>query len=114
LDWKVFGEAIRAFYGLKDKGNAAAKGKEQPVQKDAPQSSESPLLAKVRERLEEAGITEDEFLTVLRFAKLPEVGETGDLLSVPEKVLNLALTNWSMVQEIVSEIREQKLSGEVR
>src|SRR6516164_2281003 len=58
LDWKVFGDAIRTFYGLKDKGNGAAKGKEQPARKDAPQSSESPLLAKVRERLEQSKISE--------------------------------------------------------
>src|SRR5215472_18230020 len=47
LDWKTFGDAIRAFYGLSGKGNGTAKGKEQPAQKDAPNAAERPLLAKV-------------------------------------------------------------------
>src|SRR6516164_6238738 len=76
LDWKMFGDAIRAFYGLKDKGNSAAKGGEQPAKREPknespksaptgqqpePQSvSEGPLLAKVRVRLEESKISEPE------------------------------------------------------
>src|SRR6516165_631090 len=35
LSWKVFGDAIRAFYGLPAKGNGAAKGEVAPAEKDA-------------------------------------------------------------------------------
>src|SRR5262245_32601125 len=42
LDWKVFGDAIRAFYGFPVKGNSSAKVKEPPAQKDAPESLERP------------------------------------------------------------------------
>jgi hypothetical protein len=45
LDWKTFGDAIRAFYGLKDRGNGAPKGETAPAEKDAQNGSESPLLA---------------------------------------------------------------------
>jgi hypothetical protein len=45
LDWKTFGDAIRAFYGLKDRGNGAPKGETAPGKKDAQNGSESPLLA---------------------------------------------------------------------
>jgi hypothetical protein len=72
LDWKTFGHAIRAFSGLSGKGNGAAKGKEHPAQKDAPESPESPLLAKVRLRLKESKISEVEFLAILRAAQIPE------------------------------------------
>jgi len=45
LDWKTFGDAIKAFYGLKDKGNGTSKGETAPGKKDAQNGSESPLLA---------------------------------------------------------------------
>src|SRR5215510_6910883 len=45
LNWKVFGDAIRAFYGLKDKGNGAAKGEVASAEKDAVDNQERPLLA---------------------------------------------------------------------
>ena len=45
LDWKTFGDAIRAFYGLKDKGNGAAKGEVAPAEKGAQDNQEQPLLA---------------------------------------------------------------------
>src|SRR6516162_6106456 len=54
LDWKSFGDAIRVFYGLKDKGNGAANGEVALAEKGVQNSSENPLLAKVRTRLEES------------------------------------------------------------
>src|SRR5262245_35398833 len=71
LDWKTFGEAIRAFYGLSGKGgkgNGAVKEKSQPTEKPAQNDQERPLLAQVRSRLEESKIGEDEFLGLLRAA----------------------------------------------
>src|SRR5262249_52072228 len=72
LDWKTFGDAIRAFYGLKAKESGTSKGETTPAKKDAPESSESPLLAKVRARLEESKISEEEFLGILRCAQIAE------------------------------------------
>src|SRR5262245_61867330 len=45
LDWKTFGDAIRAFYGLKAKENGTSKSETAPGKKDAQNGSESPLLA---------------------------------------------------------------------
>src|SRR5262245_10154802 len=61
--------AIRAFYGLKDKGKEEAKGKTQPTAKDVQKDSKRPLLTKVRKRLEEDGISELEFLSQGRFRR---------------------------------------------
>jgi hypothetical protein len=72
LDWKTFGDAIRAFYGLKDKPNVAAKGKSQPTREPVQNGSGSPLLAQVRERLEQSKISEPEFLDILKAAQIPE------------------------------------------
>jgi hypothetical protein len=56
------GRAIRAFYGLNNKGNST------------PGSGRlrSSLLAKVRTRLEENKISEPEFLDILRCAQISE------------------------------------------
>jgi hypothetical protein len=45
LDWKTFGDAIRAFYGLKDKGNNAGKGKVAPTPENAQDGQERALSA---------------------------------------------------------------------
>jgi hypothetical protein len=45
LDWKVFGDAIRAFYGLSGKGNGSAKGKVVPEEKPAQDDQERPPVA---------------------------------------------------------------------
>src|SRR5215510_1164291 len=66
LDWKTFGDAIRAFYGPSGKGNGAAKGEVAPLAKPAQNDQERPLLAKVRTRLEESKISEAEFLDILK------------------------------------------------
>jgi hypothetical protein len=109
LDWKTFGDAIRTFYGLNDKGNGAAKGKEQRLQKDAPQSPERPLLAKVREQLKQSKISEPEFLDVLKAAQIPEAqSEATSLESIPDKPLSLSLESWDTVVALAEELREQK------
>jgi hypothetical protein len=79
LDWKTFGDAIRAFYGLNAKGNGAAKDKKHPAQKEVPQSPERPLLAKVREQLMQSKISEPEFLDILKAAQIPRGTNGGHL-----------------------------------
>jgi hypothetical protein len=111
LDWKTFGDAIRAFYGLKDKGNGVAKGEEQPARKDAPESLQSPLLAKVRERLEQSRISESEFLNILRAAQIEEAQSATSLESIPDKPLSLSLQSWDTVIALAEEIRAQKVEA---
>jgi len=124
LDWKTFGDAIRAFYGLKDKGNSAAKGEEQPTKREpkneSPKSgsieqqpepqndSESPLLAKVRTRLEESKISEPELLDILRCAQIAEAAAASSLADIPHTTLELALWSWGTVIELASEFRRCK------
>src|SRR5215472_5886565 len=108
LDWKTFGDAIRAFYGLKDKGNGAPKGDTAAAKKDAPEASESPLLAKVRARLEESKISEPEFLDILRAAQIPEAQSAISLESIPDKPLSLSLESWEIVTALAEELRAQK------
>jgi len=128
LDWKTFGEAIRAFYGLNGKGNGAAKSAQQPAKaepkNESPEpaatqeqpepwnSSESPLLAKVRTRLEESKISEPEFLDILRCAQIAEAANASSLSDIPDKTLGLAIGSWDTVVELASEFRKCKASKE--
>jgi hypothetical protein len=108
LDWKTFGDAIRAFYGLKVKENGTSKGETAPAKKDARDGSESPLLAKVRARLEESKISESEFLDILRAAQIPEAQSATSLQSIPDKPLTLSLESWNTVTALAEELRTQK------
>jgi hypothetical protein len=124
LDWKTFGDAIRGFYGLKDKRNSGAKGGEQTAKRELknespksarteqqpePQSvSEGPLLAKVRIRLEESKISEPEFLDILRCAQIAEAADASSLADIPDKTLELAVGSWDTVIELAAEFRRCK------
>jgi len=128
LSGKTFGDAIRAFYGLKDKGNSAAKREEQPAKREPknespksapteqqpePQSvSEGPLLAKVRIRLEESKISEAEFLDILRCAQIAEANSASSLADIADKTLHLAIQSWDTVVELAGEFRKCKASKE--
>jgi len=108
LEWKTFGDAIRAFYGLKAKENDTSKGETAPAKKDARDGSESPLLAKVRARLEESKISESEFLDILRFAQISEANGATSLSDIPDKTLNRAIGSWDTVAELAGEFRKSK------
>jgi hypothetical protein len=108
LDWKTFGDAIRAFYGLSAKGNGAAKGEAAPAQKSAQNSQERSLLAKVWARLEESKISELEFLDILRAAQIPEAQSAASLESIPDKPLSLSLESWETVTALAEELRAQE------
>ena len=69
LDWKAFGAAVRAFYGLKENSNG-----KRPVSATVTESAlsvpiigkpESEALIKVRHLMESAKISEPEFIAVL-------------------------------------------------
>jgi hypothetical protein len=108
LDWKTFGDAIRAFYGLKDKGNGASTGEAPSAEKPAENGSENPLHAKVRTRLEESKISESEFLDILKAAQIPEAQSATSLQSIPAKPLTLSLESWDTVTALAEELRAQK------
>src|SRR6516225_11414432 len=79
LDWKTFGDTIRAFYGLSEKQNGAGKGKVAPADKAPQNGPDNPLLAQVRARLEESKIGEDEFLGILRAVQIAEANSASSL-----------------------------------
>jgi hypothetical protein len=123
LDWKTFGDAIRAFYGLNGKGNSVAKREAEPEtkpknesgkpaaaeQEPEPQNrSENPVLGKVRTRLEESKISEPEFLDILRCAQIAEAKGAASLADIPDKTLTLAVQSWDTVVELASEFRKCK------
>ena len=127
LDWKTFGEAIRAFYGLKDKGNAAVKDElrqtkteprnESPAvapvgvnvhvqqQPERQNGSANTLLEKVCTRLEEDKISEPEFLDILRCAQISEAAGASRLADLPDKTLGLAIGSWDTIVELAGEFR---------
>jgi hypothetical protein len=122
LDWKSFGEAIRAFYGLNGKGNSTVRRRpeeeqssktepknesqavttqEKPFriqQQSEPQNgSESPALAELRARLEENKISEPEFLDILRCAQISQAAGASRLADLPDKTLGLAVGSWDTI-----------------
>jgi hypothetical protein len=123
LDWKTFGDAIRAFYGLNGSKKSVQKvetpareseqaavdlARSEPVVRESG-NSVSPL-EKVRQRLQQSGISEVEFLDVLRAAQIKE-SISGDLLAIPEKTLRLALDSWDTVAALCGELRERRTEG---
>ena len=108
LDWKTFGDAIRAFYGLKEKPKGAPKSEAAPPAKDAPEDQERSLLVKVRARLDESKISESEFLDILRTAQIAEAQSAISLQSIPDKPLSLSLESWETVTALAEELRAQK------
>jgi hypothetical protein len=86
----------------------AGKVAEPPTTKDEPESPQRPLVGQVRQRLEEAGITESEFLSVLQLAQITEANGATSLADISDKTLQLAVESWPTVLELASELRSQK------
>jgi hypothetical protein len=108
LDWKAFGEAIRAFYGLKENGNGKPAVAETALPAATNGKLESESLVKVRQLMEAARITEVELIAVLQAAQIPEALSATSLSAIPDKSLVLAKENWASVIAMVDEIRAQK------
>jgi hypothetical protein len=130
LDWKTFGDAIRAFYGLNGKSGGTTKrehelGKAEPNNDAAPEAAsrqentpvqEQPNtilthlpnapLGKVRRLLEKSSISEPDFIEILKAAQIPEA--KGSLLDIPDRVLQLALENWETVAALAEELHKHK------
>ena len=115
LDWKAFGAAVRAFYGLKENGNG-----KRPVSATVTDSAlsvpingkpESEALIKVRQLMNSAKISEPEFIAVLQVAQIPEALSASSLLDIPDKAFVLATENWASVIAMVDELRAQKVAA---
>ena len=108
LDWKTFGAAVRAFYGLKENGNGKSANAEPAAAVTQP---ESKALTEVRKLLKASRITEAEMLGVLRAAQLPEAKIATTLGDIPDKTLLLAIESWETVTPLVEELRAQKVAA---
>jgi hypothetical protein len=112
LDWKAFGAAVRAFYGLKETGNgkrpASATVTESAHLAPMNGKPESEALVKVRQLMESAKISEPEFIAVLQVAQIPEALSASSLSDIPDKSFVLATENWASVIAMVDELRVQR------
>jgi hypothetical protein len=112
LDWKTFGAAVRAFYGLKENGNgkrlASATVAESAHSVPINGKHDSEVLVKVRQLMESAKISEPEFIAVLQVAQIPEALSASSLSDIPDKSFVLATENWASVIAMVDELRAQR------
>jgi hypothetical protein len=109
LDWKTFGDAIRAFYGLKEKTGAAKIESPKPEPGIVTELvSEPESLVKVRRLLDSARISEPEFIEILKAAQIAEAQNAKSLSEIADKTLRLALESWETVVALADELRQQK------
>jgi AAA domain len=112
LDWKMFGAAVRAFYGLKENGNgnrpASATITESALSIPMNGKPESETLVKVRQLMESAKISESELIAILQVAQIPEALIASSLSDIPDKSFVLATENWASVIAMVDELRAQQ------
>jgi hypothetical protein len=103
LDWKSFGDAIRAFYGIKENGNGNAK----PAQEPAPEQPvpQSEALTKIRNMLEVVKMSESDIIAVLKAAQIKEALVAKSLAEIPDVVLGLAIENWTWVETVAEQLR---------
>jgi AAA domain len=109
LDWKTFGDAIRAFYGIKEKDNGKA---EQSSKEPFPQSSEqflpqSEALTKIRKMLEFVKMSETQMIAVLKAAQIKEALDAKSLADIPEAVLQLAIEDWTWVETVAEQLKSK-------
>jgi AAA domain-containing protein len=103
LDWKSFGDAIKAFYGIKENGSGNAKGtQEQVPEQPLPQSE---ALAKIKKMLEFAKMSEAEIIAVLKAAQIKEARNIKSLAEIPDAVLRLAIENWTWLETVAEQLK---------
>jgi len=103
LDWKTFGDAIRAFYGIKENGSGNAR----PAQEPAPEQPlpQSEALAKIRKMLELVKMSEAQMIAVLNAAQIKEARDATSLAEIPDAVLALAIEDWAWVETIAEQLK---------
>jgi hypothetical protein len=105
LDWKTFGDAIRAFYGIKKNGSGNAKPAHEPTPEQPLPQSEA--LAKIKEMLEFAKMSEAEIITVLKAAQIKEARDAKSLAEIPDAVLRLAIENWTWLETVADQLKAE-------
>jgi hypothetical protein len=103
LDWKTFGDAIRAFYGIKENGNGKAKSALAPAPEQPLPQSEA--LAKIRKMLEFVKMSEAQMIAVLNAAQIKEARDAKSLADIPDAVLALAIEDFSWVETIAEQLK---------
>jgi hypothetical protein len=103
LDWKTFGEAIRAFYGLEKNGN----GKTPPAEDPAPIVGSKEALFQIRKMLEIARMSETEVIAVLKAAQIKEARDAKSLAEIPDAVLRLAIEDWAGVEHTAEQLKAE-------
>jgi AAA domain-containing protein len=103
LDWKSFGDAIKAFYGIKENGSGNAKeAEEQTLEQPLPQSE---TLAKIKKMLEFAKMSEAEIIAALKAAQIKEARNIKSLAEIPDAVLRLAIENWTWLETVAEQLK---------
>jgi hypothetical protein len=103
LDCKTFGDAIRAFYGIKENEKGNAKPREQQTQEQPLPQSEA--LAKIRKMLELVKMSEAQMIAVLKAAQIKEALEARSLAEIPDAVLRLAIEDWTWVEAVAEQLK---------
>jgi hypothetical protein len=103
LDWKSFGDAIRAFYGIKENGNGNAKPRQEQTQEQPVDPSEA--LAKIRKMLELVKMSEAQMIAVLKAAQIKEALGAKSLAEIPDAVLKLAIEDWAWVETVAEQLK---------
>jgi AAA domain len=103
LDWKTFGDSIKAFYGIKENGSGNAKpAQELAAEQPLPQSE---ALAKIKKMLEFAKMPEAEIIAVLQAAQIKEARNINSLAEIPDAVLRLAIENWTWLETVAEQLK---------
>jgi AAA domain-containing protein len=103
LDWKSFGDAIRAFYGIKENGSGNAKPAQELATKQPLPQSEA--LAKIKKMLEFAKMSEAEIIAVLKAAQIKEARDAKSLTEISDAVLRLAIQNWTWLETVAEQLK---------
>ena len=101
LDWKNFGDAIRAFYGIKETGNREQAQEQTPEQPLNP----SGVLTQIRKMLELAKLSEAEVIAVLKGYRSRKLGEAKSLAEIPDAVLRRAIEDWAGVEQTAERLK---------
>src|SRR5262245_65386690 len=101
-------ELVKTNGKTESKNDSQANAPQETKRFEPQNGSESPLLAKVRTRLEESKISESEFLDILRCAQIAEAESASSLAEIPDETLQLAIQSWDTVVELASEFRRCK------
>jgi hypothetical protein len=103
LDWKTLGDAIKAFYGIKENGSSNGKrGREQTLEQPV---NTSEALVQIRKMLEFAKLSEAEVIAVLKASQIKKAKDAKSLAEIPDAVLRMAIEDWAGVEQTAEQLR---------